>query len=108
MVLTQSQRHWRAWLHALQTRDVQLRKVALEQLTKFLDYWTAELYAPLQFRGLITSNGRDTPQPESWDEVFNVDTEVLRRPRHGSDEAWVSLNPFPFKCPNSLLLLDVC
>jgi hypothetical protein len=93
MVLTQSQKHWRAWVSALQTRDATLRGVALEQLSKFLDYWTAELYSNYPFRGLL--NGHDTPLAESWDEVFNVDTEVLLRPRKQAqvhfepDEAWV-------------------
>jgi hypothetical protein len=64
----------------------------LQQLGKFLDYWTVELYAPLSMRGMV-ANGHDTPQ-ESWDEVFNVDTDLLirsRRPlvRFDSEEAWV-------------------
>ena len=94
MVPTKSQKHWRAWLSALQTRDANLRAAALEQLSKFLDYWTAELYVPTPFRGLV-NGGRDTPQPESWDEVFNVDTDSLIRPkrltplRFGSEEAYV-------------------
>ena len=100
MVLTQSQRHWRAWVSALQTRDAEVRAVALEQLTKFLDYWTGELYHPASsVRGLL--NGRDTPQPESWDEVFNVDTESLIANRSpttrttfnnlDANEAWVNI-----------------
>jgi hypothetical protein len=94
MVLTQSQRHWRAWVKALQTRDASVRAEALGQLTKFLDYWTAELYIlPASVRGLL--NGHDTPQPESWDEVFNVDTDLILRSRRqpqirfDPDEAWV-------------------
>jgi hypothetical protein len=98
MVLTQSQTHWKSWLSALQTRDENLRAVALEQLGKFLDYWTAELYAPSpHFRGVL--NGHDTPQPESWDEVFNVDAEIQSvRPKKSQlqfrpdlGEAWVKL-----------------
>src|SRR5579859_1067554 len=94
MILTQSQKHWRAWVSALQTRDDKLRVVALEQLTKFLNYWTAELYVTPPLRGLL--NGHDTPQPESWDEVFNVDTELLMRPKKTQvhfqqDEAWVCI-----------------
>jgi hypothetical protein len=92
MILTQSQKHWRAWVSALQTRDDKLRAVALEQLTKFLTYWTAELYSNPPIRGLV--NGCDTPQSESWDEVFNVDTELLIHPKKTQvhfeqDEAWV-------------------
>jgi hypothetical protein len=93
MTLTQSQRHWRAWVSALQTRDASLRAAALEQLSNFLKYWTGELYSPAPLRGLV--NGYDTPPPESWDEVFNVDTEFLMRPtrpprtRFNSEEAWV-------------------
>lgn len=94
MILTQSQKHWRAWVSALQTRDDKLRAVALEQLTKFLTYWTAELYTIPPIRGLL--NGHDTPQPESWDEVFHVDTELLMRPKKPQvhfeqNEAWVCL-----------------
>jgi len=94
MILTQSQKHWRAWVSALQTRDDKLRAVALEQLTKFLTYWTAELYTIPPVRGLL--NGYDTSQPESWDEVFNVDTELLMRPKKTQvhfepDEAWVCI-----------------
>ena len=95
MILTPSQKHWRAWLSALQTRDAGLRAAALEQLSKFLDYWTAELYVPAQFRGV---NGRDTPQAESWDEVFTVDAELpirdIPKPaltRGHTDEAWVHI-----------------
>ena len=92
MTLTKSQKHWRAWVSGLQSRDANLRAVALEQLSKFLDYWTAELYSPpLAIRGML--KGHDTPQ-DSWDEVFNVDTDLLIRSRRpqvhfGSDEAWV-------------------
>jgi len=98
MILTQSQRHWRAWVSALQTRDADVRAVALEQLSKFLEYWTGELYHPAPYiRGIL--NGRDTPQPESWEEVFNVDTDSLiprsdKRTLHSQldpDEAWVSI-----------------
>lgn len=93
MVLTQSQRHWKAWVKALQTYDASVRAEALDQLSRFLDYWTTDLYIPAPIRGLL--NGHDTPQPESWDEVFNVDTEALiRSKRHplvhfDSNEAWV-------------------
>jgi len=94
-MLTQSQKHWRAWVSALQTKDDKLRAVALEQLTKFLNYWTAELYSLPPIRSL--SNGHDTPQSESWDEVFNVDTVVLLRPKKTQvhfeqDEAWVCIS----------------
>jgi hypothetical protein len=102
MVLTQSQKHWRAWVSALQTRDAGLRAVALEQLAKFLDYWTAELYSShYPLRGLL--NGHDTPLAESWDEVFNVDTELLIRPRKQAqvhfepNEAWVCLHKVYFE-----------
>jgi hypothetical protein len=76
----------------LQTKDANVRKAALEQLSKFLDYWTAELYSHSLARGMV--NGHDTPQ-ESWDEIFDVDTEILLRHRKpqvhfGSNEAWVS------------------
>ena len=96
MTLTSSQRHWRAWVSALQTRDADVRAVALEQLSKFLEYWTGELYhPPPSMRGLL--NGRDTPQPESWDEVFNVDTDSLinrslkrtAESNLGANESWV-------------------
>jgi hypothetical protein len=92
MVMTQSQKHWRAWVRALQTRDADVRAEALAQLTKFLDYWTNDLYVPVHIRGIV--NGHDTPQAESWDEVFNVDTEIFRA-RHRThtrtpDEAWVN------------------
>lgn len=97
MILTQSQRHWRAWVSALQTRDADVRAVALEQLGKFLEYWTRELYHPApSIRGIL--NGRDTPQPESWEEVFNVDTDSLITNRSDkrvsqshldTNEAWV-------------------
>lgn len=71
-------------MSALQTRDENLRIVALEQLSKFLDYWTAELYAPSpHFKGLL-NGGHDTPQPESWDEVFDVDTELPLRSKKSS------------------------
>ena len=92
-MLTQSQRHWRTWVKALQTYDAGVRAEALDQLSKSLDYWTTELYIPGPIRGLL--KGNDTPQPESWDEVFSVDTEVLMRSkgspsvRLGSNEAWV-------------------
>jgi len=95
--MTQSQRHWKAWVNALQTRDSSLRAVALEQLSKFLEYWTIELYGSIissTLRGL-TREGHDTPQ-ESWDEVFEVeDPDILVRQRRqtivrfDSDEAWV-------------------
>ena len=98
--MTQSQRHWKAWLTALQTRDANLRAAALEQLSKFLDYWTKELYGPSfpMLRGLSSTSareGHDTPQ-ESWDEVFEVeDPELVVRPRRetvvrfDSNEKWV-------------------
>lgn len=92
-ILTQSQKHWRAWVKALQTRDASVRAEALDQLSKFLDYWTTDLYLSAPIRGFL--NGHDTPQPESWDEVFNVDADLLirsKRPaqvRHNSNEAWV-------------------
>jgi hypothetical protein len=95
MTLTQSQKHWRAWVKALQTRDASVRAEALDQLSRFLDYWTADLYIPAPFRGVL--NGHDTPPPESWDEVFDVDAELLirsKRPPHvqfGSNESWVCL-----------------
>jgi len=95
--MTQSQRHWKAWVTALQTRDSNLRAVALEQLSKFLDYWTTDLYGQnlFQLRGLVNRDGHDTPQ-ESWDEVFNVEeSDLFMRPkrqtvvRFDSAEAWV-------------------
>ena len=110
-MLTQSQKHWRAWVTALQTRDSAVRAEALEQLTKFLDYWTLEIYVPFAVRGLLYSHtsssgggvgvgagiGRETPQSESWDEVFNVDTELIRHKRSqvhiGTNEAWVWRTP---------------
>jgi hypothetical protein len=96
--MTQSQKHWRAWVRALQTRDAAVRAEALGQLTKFLDFWTAELYVPVHIRGI--ANGRDTPQNQSWDEVFNVDTEIFRYRRSAParrltlDEAWVPVVPY--------------
>ena len=83
----------------MQTQDISLRKEALQQLSNFLDYWTAELYSfgdyPSSVRG-GSAQGYDTPQ-ESWDEVFNVeDSDLLLRSRrttmhvHFDDtEAWV-------------------
>jgi len=96
-VLTQSQKHWRAWIKALQIRDASVRAEALDQLSRFLDYWTMDLYIPGPIRGLL--NGHDTPQPESWDEVFNVDTDLLirsKRPggRVNPNEAWVCSHPW--------------
>ena len=88
MTLTQSQRHWRAWVSALQTRDASLRASALEQLQKFLDYWTQDLYRPQ-----ATSRcGTETPEPESWNEVFEVDAEVDFRSVPTS-QAWESGRP---------------
>jgi len=73
-----------------------LRAVSLEQLSKFLDYWTAELYVPLPVRGLVNGRSGQHDSPASWDEVFDVDAELLvreKRPvrtrRTDSDEAWV-------------------
>jgi hypothetical protein len=92
-MLTQSQKHWRAWIKALQTRDASVRAEALGQLSKFLDYWITDLYLPVPIRSLL--NGHETPQPESWDEVFNVDADLLvrsKRPaqaRLNLNEAWV-------------------
>ena len=92
-ILTQSQKHWRAWVKALQTRDASVRAEALDQLSKFLNYWTTDLYLPTPIRGFL--NGQDTPQPESWDEVFNVDADLLIRSKRtvqariNSNEAWV-------------------
>ena len=94
-MMSQSQKHWRAWVRALQTHDAAVRAEALAQLTKFLDYWTAELYMPLPSLRGVVNGGHDTPQPESWDEVFNVDTEVFRSRRTRTagqfhlNEAWV-------------------
>ena len=92
-ILTQSQKHWRVWVKALETRNASVRAEALDQLSKFLDYWTTDLYLPPPIKGVF--NGQETPQPESWDEVFNVDADLLirsKRPaqaRHHSNEAWV-------------------
>lgn len=92
-ILTQSQKHWRAWVKALQTRDASVRAEALDQLSRFLNYWTTDLCLPTPIRGFL--NGQDTPQPESWDEVFNVDADLLIRSKRAvqarlsSNEAWV-------------------
>src|SRR5271169_6611806 len=105
MILTSSQRHWKAWVSALQKRDADVRAVALEQLSKFLEFWTGELYhPPPSMRGLL--NGRDTPQPESWDEVFNVDTDslIIRSLKRTAEskldvnEAWVRSSAPPLWC----------
>jgi hypothetical protein len=90
MSLTQSQRHWRAWLSALQTRDASLRASALEQLQKFLDYWTLELYQPPS----SSRHGTETPEPESWNEVFDVDAEMefITAPKNSHEEGRPRVN----------------